>query len=71
MLGKIGFESFGEFTPCEHDAASAAFTFESDIRAETGDGPFVGAAWMLFAQAQVIVELEVREHELTRMNYEG
>ena len=63
MFCEIGFEPFGKFTSREHDAASAAFTFESDIRAEAGDGPFVGAAGMLFTQAQVIVELEVGEHE--------
>lgn len=42
--------------------ASATFAFKPDIRAETYHGPFVGAARMLFAEAQVIVELEVGEH---------
>jgi hypothetical protein len=62
MFGEIGFESFGKFTAGEHDVASATFAVEPDIRAETGDSPFVGAARMLFTQAQVIVELEVGEH---------
>ena len=67
MLGEIGFEPFGEFTPCEHDVTSATFAVESDIRAETGDSPFVGAARMLFAEAEVIFELEVGEHVSPRL----
>jgi hypothetical protein len=70
VFGKVGFEPFGKFTAGKHDAASAAFTCKSDIRAEPDDGPFVGAAGMLFAEAQVIVELEVGEHGLTRMKDE-
>ncbi len=62
MLGQVGFESFGKFTPREHDVTSAAFALEPDVRAETSDSPFVGAARMLLAQAQVVVELEVGEH---------
>lgn len=62
MFGEVGFKPLGEFAPCEHDAPSTAFTFESDICAKTRDGPFVGAAWMLFAETEVIVEMEVREH---------
>jgi hypothetical protein len=49
MLGEIGFKAFGKFTPGKHNTSSAAFTFESDIGAETRYGPFVGAARMLFA----------------------
>jgi hypothetical protein len=56
MFGEIGFEAFGKFTPCKHNTSPASFAFESNIRAETCDGPFVGTARMLFAQAQVIVE---------------
>lgn len=62
MLGQVGFESFGKFTPREHDVASAAFALEPDVCAETGDSPFVGAAGVLFTEAQVIVELKVGEH---------
>ena len=62
MFGEIGFEPFGKFAPCKHNTSSAAFTLESDIRAETGDSPLVGAAGVLFAEAQVIVEAEVGEH---------
>ena len=64
MLGEIGFEPFGKFTTGKHNTSSAAFAFESDIRAKTCDGPFVGATRMLLAKAQVIVELEVGEHKL-------
>ena len=62
MFCEIGFEPFGEFAPGKHDAPSAAPAFETDVRAEAGDGPFVGAARVLFAQAQVVVEAEVGEH---------
>jgi len=62
MFGEIGFEPFRKFAAGEHDAASAAFAFQPNIRAKTRDGPFVGAAGMLFAQAQVIVEAQVWEH---------
>jgi len=64
VFGEIGFEPFGKFAPGKHNMTPAAFAFEPDIRAETYDGPFVGAARMLFAKAQVIVELEVGEHKL-------
>jgi hypothetical protein len=62
MFGEIGFQPFGKFTAGEYNVASATFAIKPDIRAETGDCPFVGTARMLFAEAQVIVELEVREH---------
>ena len=64
MYGKIDLEPFGKFTPCKHDTACASFALEADIRAETRDGPFVGAARMLFAEAQVVVEAKVGEHGL-------
>ena len=62
MVGEIGFEPFGKFAPSKHDVASTTFAFESDIRAEACNGPFVGAARMSFAKAQVIVELKVGKH---------
>jgi hypothetical protein len=62
MRGEIGFESLGQFAPGKHDAPSTAFAFQPDIRAEPRDDPFIGAAGMLFTQSQVIVELQVREH---------
>jgi hypothetical protein len=68
--GEIGFEPFGKFASCKHNTPPADFTFESDIRAETCDGPFIGAARMLFTEAQVIVEAQVGEHE-ERMKAEG
>lgn len=62
MAGQVGFDPFRKFAPCKHDAPSTAFAFESDIRAETGHDPFVGTTGMLFAQAQVIVEMQIGEH---------
>jgi hypothetical protein len=74
MFGEIGFKPFGKFAPCKHNTPPAAFAFQPDIRAETRDGPFVGTARVLFAQAQVVVEAEVGEHirkgECRRMNDE-
>jgi len=65
MLCEIGFEPLGKLTPGEHYAPSAALAFEPNIRTETCDGPFVGATRMLFAEAEMVVELQVRKH----MNY--
>ena len=62
MLCQIGFESFGQFAACEHDAPPTALTFKPDIRAKAYDVPFIGATRVLFAEAQVVVELEVGEH---------
>jgi len=59
---EVGFQPFCEFTPCEQDAPPAAFAFEADIRAETGNDPLIGAARMLFSEAEMIVEAQVGEH---------
>lgn len=59
MLGKVGLESLCKFTPRQEDAPPAAFAFESDIRAQACDGPFVGTARMLFSEAEMIVETQV------------
>lgn len=50
MLGKVDFQSLCKFPPREHDAPPTTFALKADIRPETRDHPFVGAAWMLFAQ---------------------
>jgi hypothetical protein len=60
MLGKVGFESLGKFAPRQQDAPTAAPAFQPDIRAKTYDGPLVGTAWMLFAEAEMIVETQIR-----------
>lgn len=62
MFRQVGFESLCQFAPREQDAPTTAFAFQADVRAEACDCPFVGAAGVLFAQAQVIVEAEVGEH---------
>ena len=64
MFGEVGFESLCEFAACEHDAPPTAFAFQPNVRAETRHRPFVGAAWMLFAEAKMIVEAEVWKHNL-------
>lgn len=62
MLGEISLEAFGKFAAGKHDASSTASAFEANVRAEACDGPFVGAAGMLLAKPQVIVELKIRKH---------
>ena len=62
VVGEVDFESLREFAPRKHDASSTAFTFQSDICAETRDCPLVGTARVLLAKAQVIVETQVGEH---------
>ena len=64
MFGEIDFEPFGKFTTGKHDPPAAAFTFQPNIRAQARDDPLIGAAGMLFAQAQVIVEMQFRKHIL-------
>ena len=59
---EIGFETFGKFAAGQHDTPSATFAFDANVRAETRDGPFIGAARVLFAEAQVVVEAQVGEH---------
>jgi hypothetical protein len=70
MFGQVDFESFGEFASRKHNTPPAPFTLQSNIRAETCDSPFVGAARMLFAESQVIVEVKVGEHEVGRQKAE-
>ena len=62
VFSEVDFEPLDEFAPCQHDASSAAFTFKPNIRAQAGNCPLVGAAWVLFAESQVIVEAQVWEH---------
>jgi hypothetical protein len=60
---EIGFEPFCKFAAGKHDAPPASLAFKPYVRAETCDGPFVGATWMLFAKAKVVIEAQVREHD--------
>ena len=62
MLGQVGFEPLGKLAPRQQDAPSAAFAFETDIRAEACNSPFVGPARVLFSEAEMIVETQVRQH---------
>lgn len=63
MLSQVGLESLGEFTPREHDASAAAFTLQANISAEARNGPLVRTAWMLFAEAEMVIEAQVWEHD--------
>jgi hypothetical protein len=60
VVGEVGFESLGELTTGEHDPSPTAFAFQANVRAETDNGPFIGTAGVLLAQAQVIVQAKIR-----------
>jgi hypothetical protein len=62
MLGEIGFESLGKLTAGQHDPSATSPAFKADIRAQADHSPFIGAAGMLFSQAQVVVQLKIRKH---------
>jgi adenine phosphoribosyltransferase len=62
VFGEGSFKSLGELATGEQDPSPAAFTFQPDVRAETDNGPFVGAAGVLLAQAQVVVQAEIGKH---------
>lgn len=62
MFSEVDFKSLCQFAPREHDAPSAAFAFQPNIRTETRNSPFVGAARMLLAESQVVIEAKVGEH---------
>jgi len=62
MFGEVDFKSLCEFAPREHDAPSAAFTFQPNIGTETRNSPLIGTTWMLFAESQVVVEAKVGQH---------
>jgi hypothetical protein len=64
VLGEVGFKSLGKFTPRKHNAPPTSLAFKPDIRAETRNSPLVGAAGMLFTEAQVVVEAQVGEHKI-------
>ena len=64
VFSEVDFEPLGKFAPGEHDASSATFTFQPDIRAQTGNCPLIGAAGVLFAESQVIVKSQVGEHNV-------
>jgi hypothetical protein len=69
QFGEIGLEPLGEFTTSEHHTPTASSTLEADVCAETRYGPFVGAARMLFAESQVVVEFEIRKHIVNQRNH--
>jgi hypothetical protein len=67
--GEVGFEPLGKFTTGKQNAASTAFALQPNIRAQARNSPFIGTTGMLFAQAQVIVEVQVGEHTLGNGSY--
>ena len=62
LFREVGFHSFCQFTPCEHDPPPAAHAFHADIRAEARDDPLVGTARVLFAEAQAVAEVKIGKH---------
>jgi hypothetical protein len=59
VLCQIGFESFGELTPCQQDVPSAAFAFEPDIRAQAYDRPLIRSTWVLFSESEMVIKAQV------------
>jgi hypothetical protein len=59
VFSQVGFEPLGKLTPCQEDAPPTAFALEADVRAKAYNGPLVGAARVLFSEAQMIVEMQV------------
>jgi hypothetical protein len=66
VFGEVGFEPLGKLTTGKHDPPPTAFTFQANVRAETDNGPFIGTAGVLLAQAQLIVQAKVRKHNRYR-----
>jgi hypothetical protein len=62
VFGEVGFEPLGELTTGEQDSSPTAFAFQTDVRAETDNGPFIGTAGMLLAQAEVIIQAKIGKH---------
>jgi len=62
MLCQVRFHSLCQFAPGEQNAPTTAFALQANIRAETCYRPFVGAAGMLLAELEVVVEAEIGEH---------
>jgi hypothetical protein len=62
VVGQVCFQALGKLASCKHNTPAASFAFKPDVRAEPRDGPFVGAARVLFTEAQVVVETQVRKH---------
>lgn len=62
VWGEVGLQAFRQFAPGEQDAPPASQAFQPDVRAEAGNGPFVGAARVLFAESQSVAEAQVGEH---------
>jgi hypothetical protein len=59
---KIGFHALGKFPPGQQYAMTTTFAFQPDIGAKPHDRPFIRTTRMRLAQAQYILELEIRKH---------
>lgn len=62
MGSQVGFQAPQQLAAGEHHAPPAALAFQANVGAEAEDGPLIGAAGMGFAQAQMVVDLQVRKH---------
>lgn len=65
MWSEIGFESLCKFASGQHDVSSTTLAFQPNVCTETDHCPFIGTARVLFAQAQVVIELQVGKHRNT------
>jgi len=60
---KIRLQAFRQFTAGEHHAMLTPLAFQADIRAEANHCPLVGTAWMGLSQSQMVIQLQIREHD--------
>ena len=68
MAGEVGFDPFRKFAPRKHDSPPTALAFKTDICPKARHSPFVGTTGMLFAEAQMIVKAQIREHGMGTLN---
>jgi len=60
-----GYKAFNPavgLTPGQQDAVTTGQAFQTDIRAQPGNAPFVAAAWMGLAQSNDITQFQFLEH---------
>jgi len=63
LFRQVDFHTLGQLAAGEQHAMPAALAFQTDVRAQSDNGPFVRTAGMRLAQAHMIVQEQVGQHE--------